>query len=47
VEQILDLAQLAITADERRLQPVRFERPAQAGDDTLRLPQRRQPGLAL
>ena len=47
VEELLDLAQLAVAADERRLQALRLERPAQAGDDPLRPEERRQPLLAL
>ena len=47
VEEILDLAQLAVAADERRLEALRLERAAQPGDDALRPPERRQPFLAL
>ena len=47
MEEVLDLAQLAIAPDERRLQALGLERAAQAGDDTPRPPERRQPILAL
>ena len=35
VEEVLDLLQLAVAAYEGRLEPVRLERAAQAGDDPL------------
>ncbi len=47
VEEVLDLPQLAVTPDERRLEPLRLERAAQPGDDALRLPERGQSLLAL
>ena len=47
VEEVLDLAQLAVAADERRLEPLRLERAAQAGDDAERAPERHELGLAL
>ena len=47
VEQVLDLAQLALAADERRLQALRLERPARARDDPHRPPQPVQADLAL
>jgi hypothetical protein len=47
MEEILDLAQLAIAPDERRLQALGLERAAPAGDDTSRPPERRQPVLPL
>ena len=47
VEEVLDLAKLAIAADERRFEPLRLQRAAQAGDDALRPPERGEPLLAL
>ena len=47
MEEVLDRAQLAVAADERRFEPVRLEGAAQAGHDPKRTPQRRQPLLAL
>ena len=47
VKQILDLTQLPIPADERGLQALRLERPADAGDHAHRLPERGQALLAL
>ena len=47
VEQILDLAQLAVAADERRLQPLRLQRRRPPRDDAQRAPQRRLTLLAL
>ena len=47
VEQVLDLAELAIAADERRLQPGRLQRAAGARDDAERAPERRQADLPL
>ena len=47
VEEILDLAELPVTPDERRLEPGRLERAARARDDPERLPQRHEPFLAL
>ena len=47
MEEILDLAQLTVTADEGSFEAVRLERPAQARDDAQRPPQRRRTFLAL
>ena len=47
VEEVLDLAKLAVAPDERRLEALRLERAAQAGDDALRPPERRRALLAL
>ena len=47
VEELLDLAQLAVAADERRLEAGRLQRAARAGDDAQRPPERRQPHLPL
>ena len=47
MEEVLDLAQLAIAADERRFETLRLQRAAQAGDHTLRTPERSEPLLAL
>jgi hypothetical protein len=47
VEEILDLAQLAVAADERRLEPLRLERAARARDDPHGPPQPVQADLAL
>ena len=42
VEELLDQPQLAVAADERRLEALRLERPARPGDDAQRPPERRQ-----
>ena len=47
VEELLDEAQLAVAADERRLEAGRLERPAAARDDAQRAPERHRLGLAL
>ena len=47
VEQLLQQAQLAIAADERRLEPDRAALAASVGDDPERLPERHGLGLAL
>ena len=47
VEERLELGKFAVAADERRLEALRLERAAQAGDDAARAPQRRHAGLAL
>src|SRR5437867_12154123 len=47
VEQILDLAELPVAADEGRFQAGRLQRPAGSRDDPQRLPQRHEPVLAL
>src|SRR5438874_13087883 len=47
VKQIFDLTQLSIPADERGLQALRLERPANAGNHAHRLPERGQALLAL
>ena len=47
VEEILDLAELPVAADERRLEAGRLERAAGARDDPQRAPERQQPILAL
>ena len=47
VEEVLDPAQLAVAADERRLETGRLECSARAGDDAQRLPERREPLFAL
>ena len=47
VKQILDLAQLPVSAHERRLQTLRLERAANAGNHAYSLPERRQSLLAL
>ena len=47
VEKVLDLPQLAVTADERRLQTLRLQRPLPPRDDAQRTPQRRLTLLAL
>ena len=47
VEEVLDLPQLAVASDERRLESLRLERAAQSGHDALRLPERRQTLLPL
>ena len=46
VEELLDQLQLALAADERRLQPGRLERAADARDDPQRARQRHRLGLA-
>ena len=47
VEELLAELQLPLAADERRLQPLRFQLPAQAGDDPQRPPQRDRLRLSL
>ncbi len=47
VEEILDLAQLAVTPHERGFEALRLQRPAGAGDDAHRPPQPVQADLAL
>ncbi len=47
VEQLLDLAQLAVAADERCLEAVRLERATETRDDSLCSPKRGQALLAL
>ena len=47
VEEILDAAQLAVAADERRLEPLRLERAARARHDAQRPPERHRLVLAL
>ena len=47
VEQLLDEAQLAVAADERRLETGRLRWPPRAGDDAQRAPQPDRLGLAL
>ena len=47
VEQVLDLPQLAVTADKRRLQPLRAQLTTHPGDHPQRPPQRRLSFLAL
>ena len=47
VEEVLDLAELAVAADERRLEAGRLQRAARARDDPERAPERRQARLAL
>ena len=44
VEELLDLAELPVAADERRFESVRLERPGAARDDAERAP---EPGLAV
>ena len=45
VEQILDQLQLALATDERRLEPGRLQRAADAGHDTQGLPEDHELGL--
>ena len=40
VEETLHLTKLAVSPDERRLEPLRLERAAVGGDDPARLPER-------
>ena len=47
VEEVLDRAQLAVASYERRLEAVRFQRPAQTGHDAQCPPQRREALFAL
>ena len=47
VEEVLDQPQLAVPADERRLEALRLQRAARAGDDAQRAPGRNEAGLAL
>ena len=47
MEELLDLAELAVAADERRLEALRLERARAPGDDAQRTPQRRLALLAL
>jgi len=47
VEEVLHQPQLAVAADERRLQALRLQRPARAGDDPPRAPERNEPDLPL
>jgi hypothetical protein len=47
VEEILDPAELAVPAHERRLEPGRLEGTTGARDDAQRLPERYKPDLAL
>ncbi len=47
VEQVLDQTQLTIAADERRLEALRFQGTAGAGDDAQGSPDRDEPDLAL
>jgi hypothetical protein len=45
VEDVLDLAQLAVASDERGLQALGLQRAAGAGDDPHRVPELMQPVL--
>src|SRR6476619_1779934 len=45
VEEVLDLAELALAADERRLEPTRLQGAADAGDDPARAPEANRLGL--
>ena len=47
VEQVLDQAELAVAADERRLEPLRLQRSPRAGDDANGAPEWRQSLLPL
>ena len=47
VEEVLDQPQLAVAADERRLEALRLQRAARAGDDAQRAPGGNEPALAL
>ncbi len=47
VEELLDLAELPVAADEGRLEPGRLERAAGARDDPQRPPERHEPVLPL
>ena len=46
VDEVLDLAKLAVASYERRLQPLRLERAAEAGDHSPGLPERHLSFLA-
>ena len=47
MEEILDLAELTVAADERRLEPCRLERAARPRDDTQRAMERNEADLPL
>jgi hypothetical protein len=47
VEEVLDQPQLPVAPDERRLEPLRLERAARAGDDPERSIERVEAAFAL